>query len=386
MKALIAVISDLYTDMRVRKHASLLSEMGFDVTVIGRKSGDTPDSSIMPAKIIRLKIPFRRGPLMYISYNMVLMLHLIFRKADLYISNDLDTLLPCFTASQLSSKPLVYDAHEYFTGQYGLPERKFKHQVWKTLERWILPRVRNMMTVSESIASLYKEEYGVSPVVIRNVAPSAATIIPANRHDFVDRDDNLLVVFQGAGINPGRGAGELVEAMTLLEGVVLLVIGSGDIIGEVRKGVAERGLDDKIRFVPRMPWEQMMAYTKCCDAGLSLDTDTCFNQRLSLPNKLFDYIAAGIPVVVSPLPEVSAVVMKYGCGIILNAMTPHDIREALASLRDKRSLLKSLKDGAAGARKELAWETERRKEQEFFQSVIKQKEKDDKRTIKKIPA
>lgn len=374
MKALIAVISDLVTDMRVKKHASLLAEMGFDVTLIGRKSAGTDDMHILPGKSVRLSVPFRRGPFMYLSYNLMLMFQLFFRRADIYVSNDLDTLLPCFTASRLFSKPLVYDAHEYFTGQYGLPERKFRHWVWKRLEMWILPGISHMMTVSESIASLYRGEYGVNPVVIRNVAPAADHIIPADRRGIVNREDDLLVVFQGAGINPGRGAEELIDAMTLTDGVTLLIIGSGDIIGDIRRRVADRGLEEKVKFVPRVPWEQMMSYTMCCDAGLSLDTDTCLNQRFSLPNKLFDYIAAGIPVVVSPLPEVSAVVKSYKCGIVLGEVTPQAICGALTTLRDNRLLLDSLKKGAAVARKEQTWETEKRKEQEFIQSVINTKE------------
>lgn len=374
MRALIAVISDISTDMRVMKQASLLAEMGFEVTLIGRKIGQDPVMTMLSVKTIRLPVPFRRGPLMYLSYNVMLMLQLLFRKADIFVSNDLDTLLPCFAASRLRSKPLVYDAHEYFTGQYGLPERRLKHRAWKRLEKWLLPRVRHMMTVSESIAALYKKEYGIDPVVIRNVAPMTDHIMPADRGGVVDRGDELLVVYQGAGINPGRGTDELIEAMASLDGITLLIIGSGDIIGDVRRSVSERGLENRVKFVPRMPWEQMMSYTMCCDAGLSLDNDACLNQRFSLPNKLFDYIAAGIPVVVSPLPEVSAVVNSYRCGIILRQMTPEAISEALISLRDNRLLLESLKEGAAVARKELTWETEKLKEQELFESVIKTKE------------
>ncbi|MCU0377530.1 MAG: glycosyltransferase [Bacteroidales bacterium] len=373
MKALIAVISDLSTDMRVMKHASLMKEMGFDVTLIGRKGANAPSLTMFPAKTIRLRVPFRRGPLMYLSYNILLLFQLLFRRADIYVSNDLDTLLPCFIASRFYSKPLIYDAHEYFTGQYGLPERRFKQRLWKQMEKWILPRVRHMMTVSESIASLYRQEYGVNPVVIRNMAPSPEHIIPVNRSEIAAHDEDLLVVYQGAGINPGRGTDELIDSMSSLDGVILIIIGSGDIIDDVRQSVCERGLKDRVKFFPRMPWEQMMSYTMCCDAGLSLDTDTCLNQRFSLPNKLFDYIAAGIPVVVSPLPEVSSVVKNYSCGIILNDVEPESIRAALSSLRDNRAILTSLKEGVAMARKELTWEKEMKKEQELFQSVINTK-------------
>lgn len=373
MKVVIAVISDLSTDMRVIKQASLLEETGFSVTLIGRRVTGTPAIGLSTVNAVRLPVPFKRGALMYISYNLLLMFHLLIRKADLYVANDLDTLLPCFAASRLFRKPLVYDAHEYFTGQHGLQERRFKYSAWKRLERWLLPRVRHMMTVSESIASLYREEYGVNPVVIRNVALSTSGINACSRSEMNVSEDDLLAVYQGSGINPGRGAEELISAMTGIKGVRLLIIGSGDIIGKVRTAAGEMGLSGKVTFLPRMPWAEMMRFTMCCDAGLSLDTDSCLNQRYSLPNKLFDYIAAGIPAVVTPLPEVSAVISRYGCGLVLGEMTPDAIKAALEKLRDDRTLLSSLKENAEKARMELNWETEKQIEQEFFKSVIKGK-------------
>jgi glycosyltransferase involved in cell wall biosynthesis len=123
-----------------------------------------------------------------------------------------------------------------------------------------------------------------------------------------------------------------------------------------------------------MPWEEMMRYTLACDAGLTLDTDTCINQRYSLPNKLFDYIAAGIPAIASPLPEVSALIRQYGCGVVIDEVSPEAIAEVLERLRDDRALLQTLKEKARAARSELNWEKEKLKEQEFFRSVTETKE------------
>jgi glycosyltransferase involved in cell wall biosynthesis len=371
MTAVITVISDLSTDMRVQKQANILKEMGYDVTLIGRSIPGAPPVALDLIKMVTLPVPFRRGPLMYLSFNFILMLQLFFRKADLFVANDLDTLLPCFAASRLFGKPLVYDAHEYFTGQYGLAERRLKHFLWKRMERCLLPRIKDMITVSDSIASLYREEYGVDPVVVRNISSSTAHLVPHRRSDLDEGRDDLLVVFQGSGINAGRGAGELISAMTDIKGVRLVIIGSGDIIKEIRMDVSERGLTPKVTFLPRMPWDEMMKYTMCCDAGLSLDTDTCLNQRYSLPNKLFDYIAAGIPAVVSPLPEVSAVIDRYGSGLVLDEMTPAAIKMALEKLRDDISLLNSLKDKAVKARSELNWETESKIERKLFENVTR---------------
>jgi len=227
-----------------------------------------------------------------------------------------------------------------------------------------------MITVSESIADLYRREYGVNPVVIRNMAPQVSHLVPHDRSRLGAGDNELLVVFQGSGINEERGAEELVTAISMIERIRLVIIGSGDIIESLRLRAKHGSAGERILFVPRMPWNEMMRYTLSCDAGLSLDRDTCVNQRYSLPNKLFDYLAAGIPAVVSPLPEVSAIIERYGCGVVLDSVTPGAIALTLEKLRDDRIFLASLKSKAAVASGELNWEKEKVKEQEFLRSVI----------------
>lgn len=373
MRAIIAVISDLYTDMRVQKHAEVLRDMGYSVELIGRRCGGTPLPSSDGIRMARIRIPFRKGPVMYLFFNAALLVHLLLKRADLYVANDLDTLLPCLVASRIFCKPLVYDAHEYFTGQYGLPERKVKYNIWKWFEKQLLPQLHYMITVSHSIAELYRSEYGISPVVVRNASLSTAEITPVSRNEAGIKGNDLLVIYQGSGINPGRGVRELLEAMGLAKGIMLIIIGGGDMIDEIKLEAEKRKLDSRVIFLPRMPWREMMSYTMCCDAGLTLDTDTCLNQRYSLPNKLFDYIAAGIPVIASPLPEVSALVSNYGCGIVLDEVSPRAIADALTRLRDDRVCLSDLKAAAAIAADDLCWEKEKIAEQDLFRSVIEKK-------------
>lgn len=359
--------------MRVQKQALLIAEAGWSVTVIGRDRRCALPLNLPGVKTLRIRVPFRKGPGMYILFNILLFPQLLFRRFDLCIACDLDTLVPCFTVTRLKGRPLIYDAHEYFTGQQGLAERRIKYLFWKKAEKTFVPHIKHMITVSDSIADLYHREYGVNPVVIRNLAPSVSNLLPRDRSELGASNDELLVVFQGSGINEGRGAGELISAMRGIERVRLVIIGSGDIIESVKLTARGSVAADKIVFLPRMPWEEMMRYTMSCDAGLSLDTDTCINQRYSLPNKLFDYIAAGIPAVVSPLPEVSAIIERYGCGVVLDEMTPRVIRDTLEKLRDNPGFIKALKEKAREARRELNWENEKIKEQEFFKSVIELK-------------
>jgi glycosyltransferase involved in cell wall biosynthesis len=371
MKAVIAVISDLSTDMRVQKLAALMAEEGMSVTVIGRSSGMPLPEGIAGVRFSRIKVPFRKGPLMYAFFNIILFIRLLFMPFSICVASDLDTLFPCLIISRIFNRKLIYDSHEYFTGQYGLSEKRFRHFIWKSLERMTVPGVRWMITVSNSIADIYNQEYGVRPVVIRNLAPDTGHLIPHDRRELGVGPGELLAVFQGSGIHPGRGAGELISAMALTERVRLLIIGAGDIIDTVRDAAGRSEASGSIIFLPRMPWEEMMRYTMCCDVGLSLDTDTSLNQRYSLPNKVFDYIAAGIPAVVSPLPELSALSESHGCAVVLKDVTPEEIARQLQRLADDPELLKQLSVKTKNAGQELTWEREKLKEQELIRSVIK---------------
>ena len=373
MKAVIAVISDLSTDMRVRKLAMLMAEERLDVTVIGRASSVRLPDEIQGITFERIRIHIRKGPAMYLMFNLRLFYRFLAGRFDIYVASDLDTLAPCYVISRLFRKKLVYDSHEYFTGQFGLIERRFKHFIWKSAERLMVPRIRFMITVSDSIAALYRDEYGVDPVVVRNVAPSVEHLAPRERSELRAGKDELLVILQGSGINGGRGAEELISAVSMTSGVRLVIIGSGDIIDHLKEKSHAVEPHERIMFMPRMPWEEMMRYTMCCEVGLSLDTDICINQRFSLPNKLFDYIAAGLPVLVSPLPEVSALVTGYDCGIVLDEVTPEEIARKLQHLADDRSLLSRLRQGAEKARGDLNWEKEKVLEQELIRIVINSK-------------
>lgn len=372
-KAVIAVISDLTTDMRVSKLALLMAEEGLEVSVIGRLSDYPLPPAVPGINTTRLWVPFSRGPAMYLFFNLFLLFRLLFKRFEIIVACDLDTLVPCYLVSRLFRKKLIYDSHEYFTGQYGLEERRIRHFIWKSAERLTVPRIKYMITVSDSIADLYRHEYGVDPVVVRNVAPDVSHLRPRERSELGATDNELLLVFQGSGINPGRGGEELISAMAMTTGVWLLMIGSGDAIEGLRRIATESTARDRIIFLPRMPYEEMMRYTMCCDAGLSADTDTCTNQRYSLPNKLFDYIAAGIPAVVSPLPEVTALVEHYGCGTVLEEVTPDAIAGEIRRLADNPVLLHALRERSRAAREELTWEKEKLREQELIRSVIESK-------------
>ena len=154
----------------------------------------------------RMVLLFEKGPFFYAEFNLRLFFFLLTHKASLLISNDLDTLLPNFIIQKLRKTPLVYDAHEYFTGVPELVKRPLIQRFWKKIERKIMPSIRHMVTVNDSIAALYQKEYGIVPLVIRNIPLTKKTEsgYTPSRFDLELSDDKKIILLQGAGININR--------------------------------------------------------------------------------------------------------------------------------------------------------------------------------------
>jgi glycosyltransferase involved in cell wall biosynthesis len=369
-KVAFSVTNCICNDQRVLRIAGTVKSLNCDVTIIGRKSGDCCDSDSVPFRTRRFRMIFRKGFLFYKFFNIRLLLHLIYNRYDLLVANDLDTLLPNYIVSKLKQLPLVYDSHEYFTGVPEIQNRPIVKWVWKTIERLIFPHLKNVMTVSDSISFQYESEYEVRPIVIRNCSKKAGIIIPFSREELLVSKYHLLLIMQGTGINIDRGGIELIEAISKTENVSMLIVGSGDMITVLKEKVLGYNLSERVKFFAKVPWEELIRYTKAADVGLSLDKDTNINYRFSLPNKLFDYITAGIPVIAGNLPEVSKIVNENNCGIILPEVSPAEIVKALKMITENPELLSELKKNAVIASESINWDNESIKVKSFYSSIL----------------
>jgi glycosyltransferase involved in cell wall biosynthesis len=369
-KVAFSVTNCICNDQRIQKIARTVNKLGCDITIIGRKTKYCKGPEIVPFKIYRFRMLFRKGFLMYKFYNIRLFVHLIFSKYDLLVANDLDTLLPNYLVSKLKHVPLIYDSHEYFTGVPEIQSRPVVKWVWTRIEKAIFPDLNHVMTVSNSIASQYEKEYMIRPLVIMNAGVRTDEINPYTREEIGVPANDLLLIIHGTGINIDRGVEELVEAVSLLEEITLLIVGSGDIVPKLKQKVKELQIDTRIRFIPTVSWAELIKYIKMADIGMSLDKDTSLNYRFSLPNKLFDYISAGVPVIAGKLPEPSKIINEFNCGVIIDKITPDTIIAAIEDLINHREKLFLLKKNAKSASLVMNWKNEEIKVATFYKRII----------------
>jgi len=354
-RIIVSVTNDLVSDNRVHKTCSTLAETGFDVLLMGRKLHHSPNLTPRSYSTKRFKLLFNKGPLFYACYNFRLFWMLIFKQFDVLLANDLDSLLANYLAAKIKKKPLVYDSHEYFTEVPELVNRPAVKRIWEWLEKQLVPKVNAAYTVCDSIARIYTEKYGVDFRVVRNV--------PA-KQNFNPRDDNTsekgekIILYQGA-VNIGRGLEQAILAMKYLQGAKLLIAGDGDIKTELQQLTEREGLQNKVQFLGRLPIDELVQLTPQAHLGLSVEEDLGLNYRYALPNKLFDYIHARVPVLVTNLPEMAALVKSYRIGEITNTLEPKVLAEKMKEMLIYEAKQAEWKQNLETAARVLTWENEK---------------------------
>lgn len=355
MKVSLSVINDLVTDNRVHKVSLSLQKMGFEPLLVGRLLPEShPVERDYPTH--RMKLLFRKGMLFYFEYNLRLFFYLLSNKVDVFVANDLDTLPANFLVSCLKGKPLVYDSHEYFTEVPELIGRPMVKSIWQGLEKMLVPRVSAAYTVCNSIAEVYHEQYKVDFKVVRNL-PVCSDLEIQPKEMVKPEGVAKIILYQGA-LNLGRGIEATIRAMQYIENAQLWLAGDGDLISQLKQLVAELQLEEKVKFLGRMPLSKLSEITRQADLGISLEEDLGLNYRFALPNKLFDYIQAGVPVLVSDLPEMRHIVEHYQIGAIAQTHQRKELAQIIKNTLSDTEKITYWKQNLPLAAKELCWENE----------------------------
>lgn len=360
---IVSVTSDLVADNRVHKVCTTLTKTGFDVFLVGRQLRGSLPVNNRPYKTKRFRLIFRKGPLFYTEYNFRLFLFLLFKKSGILLSNDLDTLPANFCASRIKNIPLVYDSHEYFTEVPELINRPRIQKIWETLESKMVPKIKYAYTVCDSIAKIYNEKYGTQFHVVRNL-PVKQSFQPRNNPE----QKQKTILYQGA-VNVGRGLEQAILAMKFIEDAQLVIAGDGDIKTNLEKLVSDEKLQEKVKFTGRLPLEELAKLTPKADLGLSIEEDLGLNYRFALPNKLFDYIQAQVPVLVTNLPEMAAIVNHYKIGKICNTLETKNLAQTIDEALNDSGKRKTWKENLKIAANDLTWEKEEKKLLAIFQQL-----------------
>lgn len=351
-----AVTNDLVTDRRVDRHCRELQTAGYDVTLYGRM---LPESGAVerPYRTVRMTLGHRRGPLFYAEFNQRLAKALVRERPDVVWANDSDTLVGCWWAARRLHCRLVMDAHELFPELPEVIGRPLVRMAWRAINRLLLPRCTARLTVCESFAEYYRRHNGVEMTVVRNVQPTD----PA-RPVKAATGETAVLLYQGA-VNVGRGVDWAIDALEWLPTCRLKVAGGGDLIEEMRRYAAGKPWHERVEFLGRLTHEEVDRLTPTADVGLMMLEDMGLSYHLTLPNRVGDFVAAGVPMVASRMPETARVIERYGVGELMEAPGPKALAEAVERLLARWRTLdgEARRERFAAAREDMDWNNEKKK-------------------------
>ncbi len=356
-----AVSNDLLTDQRVARHIAVLRDAGCEVVTVCRT--DIP-------------VRYRRGWRFYAAFNLQLWRRIRREvrsdRCDVVWANDTDTLLGCWMAVRKRRTErgerrvkLVMDAHELFPEVPEIVDKPVVKWVWRTIEKRLMPKCDALITVCQSIADYYKEKYGVDMTVVRNLQGSGCQSASARQQDEAVGSRAGYVLLYAGKVNVGRGVDWAIDALEWLPECRLVVAGDGDLLEEMREYAAQKAWADRVEFTGRLMPEEMAALTAKADVGLVMLEDMGLSYHYALPNRVGAFVQAGVPMVVSDLPEMARVVKTYGVGAIMERQGAQPFVDAV-----KRVLAREWKEeDFAAARQDMDWNKEKVKLLECLKAI-----------------
>ncbi|HBV17259.1 glycosyltransferase [Chryseobacterium carnipullorum] len=359
-KIITSAFSNLYTDQRIEKVCRTLYENGYEIELIGN-DWKGAEQMERPYPFSRIHLTSKSLKTAYFEFNWKLY-HQLKKKADhntILHANDLDALLPNYLISKKLNIPLVFDSHEIFSEMPAI-QGKMSQKLWRCLEKEIVPRLKWMITASESYAKWFHKKYGVSAVVVQNAPRSLDFIceIPEN--------SPKIFLYQGS-INPFRGIDKAIMAMHHLDGVVLKIAGDGPRKKEYENLVLKENLQHKVKFLGQLKPEDLRKITAVADVGMSIEENGGESYLYSLPNKVLDYIQSRVPVLLADLPEMQNIKKQFDVGEIIQDHQPENIAISVHKILNKGR--KNYQVELQKASKALCWENEEVKLLEVFEKA-----------------
>ena len=328
-RILFAYLGDPSASSRAVRQLRALAALNADVAVLG--VGEVNDPNALPDEVVvqMLSRPEGQGPRWFWAVHRALQNEIRRQPAALYLASDLYVLPALAAAAERHGGALVFDSRELYGHLDASAGRPLVRATWQAVERRYIRRADAVLTVNDSIADVLASTYRIPrPTVLQNVSdrPSPPPSTRLQHELAIPDDGRLLVLYQGL-FRDGRGLQGLLTAAREIDSVRLALIGEGPFEAEMREQALPLG--ERAIVHPFVHPTDLPDFTVGADLGACLIEPLTESLRLSLPNKLFEYLNAGVPVLASPLPEIQRIVKAFDVGTLADPADSGAIVEAL---------------------------------------------------------
>lgn len=378
----VVVDNDVVHDVRVRKEATSLAAQGWRVLVLGI-SRNGPESEIeewvdgyaiyrIHSRFLRQRLTNKAGHILRTVEGFARAAWLLKRlNVSVYHAVNFTGLMIVALAG-IWQRPVVYDSFElYFDRPLGLLT-VLLNPILHPFEWYLAQRATAIIMTSDSHAQQLVKRLHVSssPIIVRNAVDIRKLSEAPVEFDL----QGPTIIAHSGWLIAGRRLEELVSALLYLPDEACVVfVGDGPRRNEVLVKARSLGLENRVTIVGKILPDQIVPTLSQATLAVVLsepDPRTNLNQYLGLPNKFFEAVAAGIPIIASPIPEVKRLVELYDIGVICDPHDPHSIADAALEVL-KPGNLERLRANVRRARDELSWEGEERKLVGMYQDILR---------------
>ncbi len=386
IKVCMHVLGSARTDARVIREATALAEAGFELTivdVIDEKNWHNEEN----IRAIRIKhtiisswytpTRFKLWFLVKIAWIIIQnTIRLIRTPADIYHAHDEDALPACYIAALLCRKPLIFDSHELPFNNPSIACRRHLSVLAKRTLTRMLPRCAGVITTSPLYAQEICNQHHYPEVTLVRNFPTYQAVPKSDRlRQYLGLSSGVRIALYQGNLQPNRSLDVLVHAAPFLESNIVIVL-MGKAVKATRdllEGlIVSEGVADRVKMIPPVPYEELLNWTASADIGLTIfQPDYTRSIQLCLPNKLFEYLMAGLPVLSSQLDAIAEVIKTYNVGQLLPSLAPSDIGATMnAMLADTSALARMRNNALEAARQEFHWENERQKLIQLYHTIL----------------
>lgn len=366
----------VWYDPRVRKQIDEYIRCGHTVEAVGVRDPRYDQAEVikMPCKVFLAGINEKlyKKPNVFqkiyreMKTNIDMYRLILATKPDVIHANDLNALIPAYYASKKLKCRIIYDTHEIFLENPWVARNRISKFVWGFFEKHIINRVDMVVSVSHAAAEYLQHKYDLTHIMVVTNCVSKSSIING-----VETAKPLQVLNHGQ-FYEGRGYDILVDVAPIiadLEEVQIVLRGFGRLEKELREKVQEKNIQNLI-FMPPVKVYELIPTASSAWVGIAITEAISLNFKLSVSNKLFEYAAAGLPVIMSDIPEHRYLNDKYQFGIVLKSDTPQDIANAIRVFHNDHDLYEKCRANARKLSEEVNWEVEFERLIEVEQSLL----------------
>lgn len=345
--ALIVVPTTARFDSRTHRIAAGLAARGHQVTVLARSRSDPTEDLVVPAgyRIVRVVTadhgggPARAGAAGRALAAIVAQRVQERGARSLAVRPDLIHAMAFLglriglSAGRHLSAPVVYDARDLpFDARHLAAWPGPARRLLQGVERRWARQADGVVTVNDQLADLLAERWSIErPTVVMNGAVPLARPFDVRLQERLGQPAGTRVVLYHGGFSPARGIEQLIAAMTHVDRAVLVLMGYGPLDAQLRARAARECRGQVFVLDPVPPW-QVVDVVAGADVVAIPIQGTTLNHRLATPNKLFEAMAAGVPVVASNLPGMASIIAATGCGLTCDPTDPEDIAATIRRL------------------------------------------------------